>query len=265
MTWRFKPISAKRLQAWRCKSTGFTLIELLVVIAIISLLVSVLLPSLRQAKQQAKAVVCKTNMRSIYTGLALYAEDWEGRLMRAQGGMKIVDGEWVDVFWTECLTPFGKNAFPATYTHWSAPVTYIDNPDTYKCPAADGETELAKASQAWPWGGNVVQWQYDVYSSYGMNNRMSNAWMPPGMGDNEKFYNFWRTHRPDRLFLLAGSFMWCFDNWYAHTDFWYEARHGVDREFVHIMFHDGHIESWLEEEIPVAGENIGLLPWWNER
>lgn len=52
------------------KAGGFTLIELLVVIAIISLLVSILLPSLRQAKEQAKTVVCKTDMRAIYTALA---------------------------------------------------------------------------------------------------------------------------------------------------------------------------------------------------
>jgi prepilin-type N-terminal cleavage/methylation domain-containing protein/prepilin-type processing-associated H-X9-DG protein len=56
---------------------GFTLIELLVVIAIISLLVSILLPSLTAAKNLAKSVVCQTNLKNILYGSAMYSEDYE--------------------------------------------------------------------------------------------------------------------------------------------------------------------------------------------
>jgi prepilin-type N-terminal cleavage/methylation domain-containing protein/prepilin-type processing-associated H-X9-DG protein len=57
---------------------AFTLIELLVVIAIISLLVSILLPSLQRAWDLAKKVVCATNLRSIDFVFRLYAEDNDG-------------------------------------------------------------------------------------------------------------------------------------------------------------------------------------------
>lgn len=57
---------------------GFTLIELLVVIAIISLLVSILLPSLQQAKELAKATVCMTLLASIAKAMAMYADDNDG-------------------------------------------------------------------------------------------------------------------------------------------------------------------------------------------
>jgi len=57
---------------------GFTLIELLVVIAIISLLVSILLPSLRKAKDLAKLAVCQGNLHSVGLATLLYGEDYGG-------------------------------------------------------------------------------------------------------------------------------------------------------------------------------------------
>lgn len=59
-------------------SVGFTLIELLVVVAIISLLVSILLPSLQTAKDLAKSVVCQSNLKQILTGSSFYSEDYGG-------------------------------------------------------------------------------------------------------------------------------------------------------------------------------------------
>lgn len=57
------------------RAAGFTLIELLVVVAIISLLISILLPSLQGAREQGKKAKCLANVRSIGTAMHLYASE----------------------------------------------------------------------------------------------------------------------------------------------------------------------------------------------
>ncbi|AQQ71759.1 PilD-dependent protein PddA [Limihaloglobus sulfuriphilus] len=59
-------------------SKAFTLIELLVVISIIALLMAILMPTLSRARQQAKAVVCGTNLKTLGTVWTFYAEDNNG-------------------------------------------------------------------------------------------------------------------------------------------------------------------------------------------
>jgi len=55
--------------------TGFTLIELLVVIAIIALLLSVIVPSIRKAKEVAKRMICGTNLHQVQIACIAYANE----------------------------------------------------------------------------------------------------------------------------------------------------------------------------------------------
>ncbi len=77
----------------RKNSIGFTLIELLVVISIIALLVSILMPSLNRARIQAKALVCKTNLKSLYIAEMFYVDDNNGWVPSAEKTPKL-GGFW---------------------------------------------------------------------------------------------------------------------------------------------------------------------------
>ncbi len=59
----------------RTKDLGFTLIEVLVVVAIIALLISILLPSLNSAREQARLVSCTSNIRQLTLAFQMYASE----------------------------------------------------------------------------------------------------------------------------------------------------------------------------------------------
>lgn len=62
---------------FHCSKRGFSLIELLVVVAIISLLVSILLPSLNQAKELARKTVCSSKLHQIGLAMSLYGNEYD--------------------------------------------------------------------------------------------------------------------------------------------------------------------------------------------
>jgi len=56
---------------------GFTLVELLVVIAVVSLLVSMLLPSLQKARAAARRIGCASNLKQIDNAMRFYLGEWK--------------------------------------------------------------------------------------------------------------------------------------------------------------------------------------------
>jgi len=62
------------------RKKAFTLIELLVVISIIALLISILMPALNKAREQASGSVCLGNQKTMTLAWIMYADGSDGRL-----------------------------------------------------------------------------------------------------------------------------------------------------------------------------------------
>ncbi|MBN1556274.1 MAG: DUF1559 domain-containing protein [Phycisphaerae bacterium] len=83
---------------------AFTLIELLVVIAIISLLVSILVPSLQKAKELAQRTVCMTNLHNLGFAAAQYCHDYND--IFPPSGVTLSPWNYHDLRWYLALLPF---------------------------------------------------------------------------------------------------------------------------------------------------------------
>jgi len=69
------------------KRHAFTLIELLVVIAIIAVLMAILMPSLKRARQQGRRVVCEGNLKTLTLAWIMYADENDRKLVNGEGGI----------------------------------------------------------------------------------------------------------------------------------------------------------------------------------
>ncbi len=85
-------MNRSRTLSRRRSAAGFTLIELLVVVAIIALLVSILLPSLNQARTVALKTTCMSNVRQLITATVGYSVDERSYLPAAAFGNTRIAG-----------------------------------------------------------------------------------------------------------------------------------------------------------------------------
>ena len=81
-----QPYSRRRLRLSSRRRGGFTIIEILVAVAIIALLVAILVPTMRNARKQARRTVCLSHLHQIAVALYTYQADQKGKAPQ-QGGL----------------------------------------------------------------------------------------------------------------------------------------------------------------------------------
>lgn len=131
------------------RSIGFTLIELLVVIAIISLLVSILLPSLQNAKELARKTACQSHLHTLSLGMALYVHEHDGQFaLLEEEKDPLYPGPTHRKFWTYRLV-FEND--------------YFENAEVFLCPCLPTDTEKYDWKRARDYSMGNYFWGHPAY------------------------------------------------------------------------------------------------------
>ncbi len=243
---------------------GFTLIELMIVVAIIALLLSILLPSVRMAREMARRAVCAGNQHNIYTALSLYLtkHDCLPSLTRSpdiivppEGQAGMTNDQLRKTPWDLFPVIYHVNNLGAAHSHFTNfgalyEMGYVDDIRLFFCPSqTHPDFQYNTMTNPWPIRdpepieADFKRWNH-VFSSYGRRLGLSNInldFVAPQtalVSDVAMFPWYTATHHDDVGFNVLkadGGVEWNDDRWY-HThfeeyddyDFFDAIRHCID-------------------------------------
>ena len=159
-------------------------------IAIIALLLAILLPSLQRVKKQAKAVVCRSNLKQWSLATVAYAVDYEDKM-------------WSDSY------PIGASTIPGDWMAILQP--YYQDIDEIRCcptatrPCQDTHSER-RGSIDTVWGTPAQQTEVSragYYGSYGLN-----RWSTDPLGDDERYWKVSSVKAANEIPVILDCIHW---------------------------------------------------------
>ena len=207
------------------KPKAFTLIEILVVIGVITLLMAFLLPTLQRVKNQAKAVICRSNLKQWSTVLIMYTDNNDG-LFPTQKFYGLATPEpWMYTLYKYAARSEDLHSCPiATKPAYPAGKHGANMIGTIRAPVFDltGGTFLAWGKLSFTIEGRRTP---EYHGSYAMNNWLAQPQeggtivIGCGRGMEAHIESFWKTSHlsgTGNIPLFADSWWWC--SWVKDTD-----------------------------------------------
>lgn len=220
------------------RGVGFTLVELLVVIGIITILISLLLPTLSKARKQGELVRCMSNLKQIGNQMLIYANDNGGWLYPPMLGVNVAP----HLRWPVVVFKFEKLPDPPV----SDPAVYV--PKIMMCPTDANDVIVEPGSSPFVLPGQFNTHTYVVSHNVGLDTVRFSSRELGGLSPSEFIIAGEKNSQAPDMYMGTRSSL---SDYRRVVDFY---RHGqIGSNYLHL---DMHVETRREREAL-----RGIDPW----
>ena len=234
---------------------AFTLIEVLVVVTIIALLISILLPSLSEAREQTRRILCQNNLMQLQKANVFYLQAFRGIFPPHRYTAAADDPE----------------ADEKGEKHWfHLYVKYVKYKELPHCPTLKNEMQRDSVEWSWEYNCNNIGYGYNAFF-LGLHNRADGY----TSGSYIKGKTWWSENQvkvPEDNILLGDSNpktkngTWSSTLWWPRINKRQEGLNGTrhGRKSGNLVFNDGHAEFRLVNTVNPKKDNTDeFIRFWD--